>query len=46
MIARFVRAVVQDGCVLGAAIDNQLSIARIKAEILMVAKLEKLSDIA
>ena len=46
MTARLVRAVNQYGYVLGSAIDNQLRIARIKDEILMVAKFEKLSDTA
>ena len=46
MTARLVRAVNQNGYVLGVAIASQLCIARIKAEILMVAKFEKLSDTA
>ena len=46
MTARLVRAVNQYGYVLGSAIDNQLRIARIKDEILMVAKFENVSDTA
>ena len=46
MTARLVRAVNQGGYGLGSAIRNQLRIARIKAEILMVAKFEKLSETA
>jgi hypothetical protein len=51
MTARLVRAVIHYGCVLnssvlGPTIDPQLRIARIKAEILMVAKFENVSDTA